>query len=332
MTGQAQQTKSQARRGAVLFVVAGLVVTVLFALLLKVAVTWLLSAAKPVLFADVRTNHVSFTADRSQLAILPLRNAILIAPSDLCEAAEEEEKLGDQDPRLTARITPPTGATVEYFALPEFIQINIRPKAAKDQILVESQGANCRLSERLTVLLPNETLRRNQPLPVFGRLEVSQEIGMPPRPDPGDLEAATPAGTQVERLPRFFIHGGTAQIFARSSSPLDSGKLYPVAESSFPIVRGSRIEVAGGEVSGTVMRLPGEPAMNLQFTVNAEELKIFRPGSDQQSEVIAVGPIARAFGDPTIAPFLVAFLVISFFLQLGFGFFSLCMDWRKGET
>ncbi|MFW8595540.1 hypothetical protein [Cribrihabitans neustonicus] len=331
MADQTQQTKPQAKRGAVAFVLAGLVLTGVIALGLMAVVTWWFSAAKPVLFADVQTNHVSYKADRSHLAILPVRGALLVAPDGVCGVVEEEAD-GRKVPRLTARITPPTGATVEYFALPGLIQINIRPESAEERILVEGQGANCQVQGRMTVLLPDEILRQNLPLPVFGRLEVSQEIGMPSRPDPGDLQVVTSFGEMVQRLPRYFIHGGTAQILGRSSSPLDSGKLYPVAESSFPIVRGSRIEVSGGEVSGNVMRRPGEAAMDLQFTVNAEELKLFRPGSHQQSEVIAVGPIARAFGDPTIAPFLVAFLVVSFFLQLCFGFYTVFAEWRKGDS
>ena len=65
--------------------------------------------------------------------------------------------------------------------------------------------------------------------------------------------------------------------------------------------------------------------------MEASDIDVYRPGGRQQSEELATGMLARAFGDPAFAPFLISVAVASFLLNLFFGFFHFLAAIRNDE-
>ncbi|MEM9779763.1 MAG: hypothetical protein AAF813_07580 [Pseudomonadota bacterium] len=302
----------------------GLLCTAFLAFVGFLAIPRLIGVNTPEIFADVRANYVKYEVTRSRLSALALRDVLLIRPAAECGAPNDRS--------MTALVTPPTGAEVEYFSLPDFVQVTIRAEGSDAPILVDIEGQpECSITGVLTVLIPLESVQKNQPLPILGSVEIGRELGVPTRPTPGDLRVVLNGGLIVDRPASNVLLGGNAWVFGRSSDRWDGGRLYPVGEA-IPILRGTRLSFESGEtVAGNVMRTEADSAFNIQFTVSVANLKIHRPGQENQVESLAVGSISRAFGDPTLAPLLISLAVASFIINLAFGFFALSRDIRRND-
>lgn len=298
-------------------VVGGTLLAVLTVLL------WLGSSA-PLVFVEARATYVRYEIQREDVSLLALREAIVQRANGLCDSILDNKGL------FTGLVRSPVGTTVEYTWHKNFAQISLTPgrsekfDAEPGPTIVDREGQPpCTLeTERVVFLISHEGMSRILPLPILGKGEIGVELGVPNRPEPGDLDLTLASGIELEQAPGHLILEGTARVMGRTSLWWDDGKLFPIADSDFIIPRGSRL-VSSEENSplvGNLVLARNSSAFDIEVSTEAHELKLFRFGQNQQTESFAVGAIARAFGDPSLAPILFLLGLVAIMLPIYFGF------------
>ncbi|SHF37458.1 hypothetical protein SAMN05444279_13223 [Ruegeria intermedia] len=279
-------------------------------LLMTTATVWLrfFFQAPPVVFVSVRSNHIEYQVKRPALARLAIVDGTWVGPETDCTRVTLSRGRA-----YTLLLMPAAGAQVEYLSLPTDILITVTPNEGDGvRVLNSSLGMGCDIKDTVSVLIAEEDFARNQPFPVFGPVEIGSDTSRTEPPRHTFRWQLTPERI-VETIPVRFVQGGQARLFGR----LDwRGQLYPVIDGDFPIPRGSRIEFASDDVSGSIVRAADEPIFDIQFTVEATAMRVFRPGKTQQHETFATGLMARAFSDPILSVIFLVLGISGFLLSI----------------
>lgn len=294
-------------------------------------VLWLTSSA-PLVVVEARATYAKYVVQREELSLLALRDTIIYRAKGLCAG------ILDENGRFTGLVRSPVSTTVEYFWHRNFVQINLTrgpSDISAEPISIDRKGKPaCRLeTQNVVLLVPHSEMNNLRPFPILGTGEIGFELGVPNRPSAGELELELlGSDIVVRRAPVGMLIEGSAHVMGRTSLWWDSGKLFPVANSNFTIPRGSRL-VSSNESSplvGNLVLADPPNAFNIQVTTEARDLKLFRFGQSQQVETFAVGAIARAIGDPSLAPILFLLAMAGLLLPVYFGFEEMFRERRGG--
>lgn len=288
---------------------------------LALGVYVLVGRSIPLLVVAVQTTYVSYDVQVPDLSAIAFRSALVTGVTGPCAA------LVAADGQFTARVTPSQGTQVEYVWHRNFVQVKYDLAAADATLTIEAAGSRgCEMTGGgLSVILPQASLALAVPLPLLGRVEIGNELPVPPVPQPDDLTRSLPLGGGsafvAELAPAQLLQGGSVTVFGQSSLWHSRNQVYPVPDAVYPLPRGGRLVSAeGARSTGTVGF--GETGFDVDATVSADQLLLYRPGADRP-ETFGVGVVSRAFSDPGAAPWLVFLGIWFVVLQLLLGFAAL---------
>ncbi len=265
----------------------------------------------PMIALEVRSNFVSYTVGRPAIAAIAVQDAV-VSDRDralLCGYGKTDEK----GTRLTARIMPSQGDIVEYVWNKGFAIIRFRSPPEKTGPHLDMQVQKqpiCKIDSELSLYLFDANLTEMPPLPLVGPGQIGAELGMQPVPSqtksdlPTWLTQQAPADAELGVSNTRLLLDGTARVYGRTNLGSD-GNLYPIPDSDFNLPRGSRLTTVDGTwLTGTVTLATTGEGFDVRATTEAQQLRLYRIGSQEQAETFATGVLSRAFRDPSAAPIL----------------------------
>ncbi|WP_137112600.1 hypothetical protein [Rhodobacter sp. SY28-1] len=264
----------------------------------------------PLALINARSNYITFEIQRDTVSKFLVHDAEVIDPTAFCEG------FLDANNRFTGLVAPRKGTKVSYMRHRSHLQITLdTPDRLPTPELSVKSRPDCRMSgQRLVLLVPQDRLNDHQPFPIIGRGEIGAELANPGLPVTGDDRFPANA---VRRAPGPLLFGATVRLFGRTATLLDDGELYPISGAEFIVPRGSRLATNNVESTlvGTVMATGEDEALDIEVTVEATELQLYRVGAGSQVESLGAGAVARAFGNPALVSILTCIAIFSFLVQ-----------------
>ncbi len=254
----------------------------------------------PLVMFELVAEYLEQQVSRPELSAIALRGATISAPAG-CETV-----LG-ADRSFAGVVQPPVGSRVAYAWRPDGVAIGIdAPEGAAIKLTADGE-AECVLDAD-NVFFALRSPPPGTPLPLAGATEIGREFGV----------AMTGGGTG-----RDLLRAGSFQVFGRSIAPWASDVLYPITDNAISIPAGSRLSVASS--AGTERPLFGVVAytpegFEISATADANQISLFRPGANLQTERFAFGVFSDFFGDPQIG-------VIFFFFFIATTVFQIVTSW-----
>lgn len=271
----------------------------------------------PVALIRAESTFVAYEVQRGPASNFALHEAQLLDQSQVCDG------ILNGAGRFSGLVAPGQGNRVSYTYHRSHLLIILEiPKGtAAPELTVEGQKV-CKVpGDSLSFLVPNEVLDRHLPFPIVGRGEIGAELGIQTAP----AEAVTQihvddghGGFIIHRAPGPLLMGATVRLFGRTSTLSGPGQLYPIPDAEFQIPRGSRLSSTEdtSTMVGTVTAVAGNTALDVEVTLEASEVLIYRIGQRDQVERLAVGAFARTFSNPSLVPILIAVAIFGFIIQL----------------
>lgn len=295
------------------FVLASACLTGLIFLLVRFYVLEL----PPIAVVDARSMFVTYEVQRERVSSFVVHDAQVTDRALFCDG------LLDENGQFTGLVSPREGTHVSYTRHFSHLQIMLDvPEGKAGPVLSIDGRPDCEvIGEKLVLLVRENRLALHQPFPIMGRGEIGVELGVPLAPDPSAGLARIGDGKDafiVKRSPGPLLLGATVRLFGRTATLYGTGQLYPISGAEFHVPLGSRLasDVPSSSLAGYVRVMEGDEAMDVEVTLEAAELKLYRVGPREQAETLASGAVARAFGNPGLAPFLIAVAIFSFIVQI----------------
>ncbi|NUB46602.1 hypothetical protein GEU84_019600 [Fertoebacter nigrum] len=271
----------------------------------------------PVALISAQSTFVTYEVQRGPASNFTLQGAQLRDRSQVCEG------ILDGTGRFTGLVAPGQGNRVSYTHHRShlLITLDIPPGTSAAELTVEGHAVCKVQGDTLNLLVPNEVLDRHLPFPIVGRGEIGAELRIQTAPvQAQDLIQVDDGhgGFSVRRAPGPLLMGATVRLFGRTSTLSGTGQLYPIPDAEFQIPRGSRLSSTEepSTMVGTVTAAADDFALDVEVTLEASEVLIYRIGQRDQVERLAVGAFARSFSNPGLVPILVAIAIFGFILQL----------------
>lgn len=309
------------------------------------AVRYFFYAQPPLVLIEAETSFLSYRVQREDLSAMSLQGAEVTDTAAVCR-----EGL-DADWRVAAIVRPPVGATVEYRWMPGMVLIRVLPTGDGTTTFENAAGVQCREGAALTFLVPAAVLERAGPLPVLGAGQIGVELGVPTLPHlppacsapelegrrcisiDTDTDTDPPEGKReipVDPASTSALFSATARLYGRTS--VSGGQLYPISGGEFVIPGGSRLEASEERFPfiGSLTLGDDGASLHVQVTTEAESLRLYRAGQNNQAELLATGSVARAIQDPSLGPFLIFMAILVLLLQLALNVRDILEDlWKK---
>lgn len=271
----------------------------------------------PVALINAQSTYVTYEVQRGPASNFTLRGAQLRDTTQVCDG------ILDSKGRFTGLVAPGQGSQVSYTRHKSHLLITLEspPGTSPAELTVEGKAV-CKVpGDRLNLLIPNEMLDRHLPFPIVGRGEIGAELGIQAAPMPAQESVEVDdgrGGFSVRQAPGHLLVGATVRLFGRTSTLSGTGQLYPIPDAEFQIPRGSRLSSTSetSTMVGTIMADQRDSALDIEVTLEASEVLIYRIGQRDQVERLAVGAFARSFSNPGLVPILVAIAIFGFILQL----------------
>lgn len=310
-----------------------LILPVVLGLMLMTGMLWLVLTTPPLVVIEAQTGFVSYRVQRQEVSAMALEGAEVTDVSSFCAAGLDDAG------RVFSIVSPQAGATVEYRWIPGMVMIRLSAAPGGQTLVENAKGTQCLASGDLTFLVPAAALDRLPPLPVLGGGQIGAEQGvptlsnsLPPCADPalagrgclnnGAREIA------VEPASNPAMRRASARLFGRTSMPFTGGQLYPITDGEFLVPAGGRLEAANDEAPfiGSVTLDNAASTLQVQVTIEADNLRLYRVGQNDQAEILAAGIVARAISDPSLGPALIFVAIIAFMLQVAIGLRGILKD------
>jgi len=316
------------RHGAYLWFAGFFGLPVLFA----TALSWLVLggylSSPPFVLVEARTTYLAYTVRRVDPSRLAVIDAILTGDLGGCGGMVGAAR------RISAAIAPKEDTVIEYAWLPGWVTIRLNAPPGNPPVLETAGGDSCPLPEQTLLAVPAGSMADQLPHVVLGHGEIGAEIAValpPERPRPPVIGPSPPGFENLfaanAAAPGPVLLSGTARLFGRTGTLLGRGEVFPIGDGEFVLPRGSRLTAPeGAAMAGTLTLSPDRDALDVQVTVDAADLLLFRTGEFNQAEVLAAGAVARAFGDPSLGPILLIVAIVGFVLPVGFGISTLIRE------
>lgn len=280
----------------------------------------------PIALINARSNFITYEIQRDTVSKFLVHGAEVSDPAAFCEG------FLDADNRFTGLVAPRKGTRVSYMRHRSHLQITMdTPEGSPAPELSVKARPDCSMSgKRLVLLVPENRLDEHQPFPVIGRGEIGAELASPGLPATGEVRF--PANT-VRRAPGPLLFGATVRLFGRTATLMGDGQLYPISGAEFVVPRGSRLATSTLDSSlvGTVMAKADDEALDIEVTVEATELQLYRVGAGSQVESLGAGAVAQAFGNPGLVSILTCIAIFSFLVQTLCSLAGLIPEKRKSR-
>lgn len=280
----------------------------------------------PIALINARSNFISYEMQRDTVSKFLVHGAEVSDPAAFCEGFLEAGN------RFTGLVAPQKGTKVSYFRHGSHLQITLdTPKDLPAPELSIKSRPDCRMTGRqLVFLIPEERLDEHLPFPIIGRGEIGAELASPSLPTTGETRFPT---VTVDRAPGKLLFGATVRLFGRTTTLLDDGQLYPISGAEFVVPRGSRLATSNPESSlvGSVLARTDDEALDIEVTIEATELQLYRVGADSQVESLGAGVVAEAFGNPGLVSILTCIAIFSFLVQTLCSLAGLIPEKRKSR-
>jgi hypothetical protein len=306
--------------------VMGLTLSILFSGLLFILIQFF-PVPSPVIDIEAESEYLEYRVLKPDLATIPIENSTYRGDNSLPCAALEGGVI------KLALLEPSYKSLVKYNYGGQRLAITLISNPEHPSKISFPGGNEYELTGISWFVLqkPKNDQLSAIPLPIVGPGQIGKEIGRKTLPGEQYVNDA--------RRPLDLLLGGTLRIYGRTVFPLNKSEnriLYPSKIEKFVLPVGARL-TSGGDINnikdfdknswhGAAML--GERAMNIWIRTESDDLKLFRPGSQSDSERYKISIFTKLFEDPSVAPYSIFFLSFAISMQVICGWISI---WNHKE-
>lgn len=264
----------------------------------------------PYVSINLETELLRYRVVRQPLAGVFVRNATYSGQLNCA--------VGSPPGKLTGLLMPAAGSVVSYRWGPDGVAINIEALRDHAASISFADERTCTFDGASATVVLYNAMDGEIRLPIAGQAEAGSENS-----------AATASSG-----PRGLIHIGELKVFGRTAL---GDELYPVADATYPIPRGSRlasgrdfrsVDAAQSGAAWYGSATFGTRSLTVSVTTDATRLLLYRPGVGDQTESFSFGLFTRIFNDPSLGLLTLSFGVFFLLASAITGWMSL---WKRSE-